>query len=104
MPRNSDIEIAWRQAIVIEPNGRRTVTTSGFIRELAKVNWIWSPRQANQWIERNPFHGVKSCKPKRPLEPVNASRFFTILSDSISQSALIQYYRLKWQGWDNPGN
>ncbi|SLT73958.1 Uncharacterised protein [Klebsiella pneumoniae] len=27
MPRNSDIEIAWRQAIVIEPNGRRTVTT-----------------------------------------------------------------------------
>lgn len=40
MPRNSDIEIAWRQAIVIEPNGRRTVTTSGFIRELAKVNWI----------------------------------------------------------------
>lgn len=28
MPRNSDIEIAWRQAIVIEPNGRRTVTTS----------------------------------------------------------------------------
>ena len=51
MPRNSDIEIAWRQAIVIEPNGRRTVTTSGFVRELAKVNWIWSPRQANQWIE-----------------------------------------------------
>ena len=43
---------------------------------------------------------MKSCKPKRPLEPVNASRFFTILSDSISQSALIQYYRLKWQGWD----
>ena len=51
MPRNSDIEIAWRQAIVIESNGRRTVTTSGFIRELAKVNWIWSPRQANRWIE-----------------------------------------------------
>ncbi len=51
MPRNSDIEIAWRQATIIEPNGRRTVTTSRFLRELAKVNWIWSPRQANQWIE-----------------------------------------------------
>lgn len=51
MPRNSDIETAWRQAIVSEPNGRRTVTTSGFIQELAKVNWHWSPRQANQWIE-----------------------------------------------------
>lgn len=51
MPRNSDIEMAWRQAIVIESNGRRTVTTSGLIFELAKVNRIWSPRQANQWIE-----------------------------------------------------
>ncbi|VEB03738.1 polysaccharide deacetylase family protein [Klebsiella pneumoniae] len=62
------------------------------------------PRNKRSRSPRNPFHGVKSCKPKRPLEPVNASRFFTILSDSISQSALIQYYRLKWQGWDNPGN
>lgn len=53
MPRNSDIEIAWRQAIVIEPNGRRTVTTSGFIQELAKVNWHWSPRQANQLYNPN---------------------------------------------------
>lgn len=51
MPRNSDTEMAWRNAIVIEQNDRRTVTTSGFIRELAKVNWIWSPRQTNQRIE-----------------------------------------------------
>ncbi|HGV5113779.1 TPA: DNA polymerase V, partial [Klebsiella pneumoniae] len=34
-------------------NGRRTVTTSGFIRELAKLNWIWSAHQANQWIEQD---------------------------------------------------
>ena len=70
-------------------------------------NYAQPPAQQTppqQQKPRNPFHGVKSCKPKRPLEPVNASRFFTILSDSISQSALIQYYRLKWQGWDNPGN
>ncbi len=37
MPRNSDIEIARRQAIVIEPNGRRTVTTSGFIQNSQKL-------------------------------------------------------------------
>ena len=61
-------------------------------------NYAQPPAQQTQQKPRNPFHGVKSCKPKRPLEPVNASRFFTILSDSISQSALIQYYRLKWQG------
>lgn len=70
-------------------------------------NYAQPPAQQTapqQQKPRNPFHGVKYCKPKRPLEPVNASRFFTILSDSISQSALIQYYRLKWQGWDNPDN
>lgn len=37
MPRNSDIETAWRQAIVSEPNGRRTVTTSGFIQNSQKL-------------------------------------------------------------------
>jgi hypothetical protein len=26
---------------------------------------------------RNPFRGVKFCKPKHPPEPVYASRFFT---------------------------
>ena len=50
-------------------------------------NYAQPPAQQTQQKPRNPFHGVKSCKPKRPLEPVNASRFFTILSDSISQSA-----------------
>ncbi|MBZ7262499.1 DNA polymerase V [Klebsiella oxytoca] len=51
MARNSDIEIAWRKAIVIEQTGRRTVTTSRFLRELAEHGWVWSPRQANKWIE-----------------------------------------------------
>ena len=53
---------------------------------------------------RNPFRGVKQCKSKRPPEPVSASRFFTILSESITQSTLVQYYQLKWQGWDKPTN
>ena len=53
---------------------------------------------------RNPFRGVKQCKSKRPPEPINASRFFTILSESISKSTLVQYYQLKWQGWDTPTN
>lgn len=53
---------------------------------------------------RNPFRGVKYCKLKHPPEPVYASRFFSILSESIIQSALVQYYQLKWQGWDTPTN
>ncbi|SUQ58395.1 Uncharacterised protein [Raoultella terrigena] len=51
MPRLYEIEVACRNAIVIEPNGRRILITRRFLQELEKVNWHWSPRQANQWIE-----------------------------------------------------
>ena len=51
MPRLYEIETACRAAIVIEPNGRRTITTRRFLAELERYNWHWSPRQANQWIE-----------------------------------------------------
>lgn len=51
MPGYYEIETAWRAAIRREPNARQTVTTENFVRELEKVNWHWSPRQANQWIE-----------------------------------------------------
>lgn len=51
---------------------------------------------------RNPFRGVKLCKPKQPQQPVYASRFFTVLGDSIAHSTLVQYMQLQWQGWDQP--
>jgi hypothetical protein len=52
MARRSDIEHSFRQAIVFGPkNGQRTVTTAGFVRELAKRNWNWTLKEANQWIE-----------------------------------------------------
>jgi hypothetical protein len=51
MPRRYEIEIAFRTAIVIAPNGRRTVKTVYFVRELRKVNWKFSLRDANAWIE-----------------------------------------------------
>ncbi|MFV0261655.1 MAG: divergent polysaccharide deacetylase family protein [Kluyvera sp.] len=50
---------------------------------------------------RNPFRGVKLCQPKKPLEPVYASRFFNVLSESITHSTLVQYMQLQWQGWQN---
>lgn len=52
---------------------------------------------------RNPFHGVKLCKPKKPLKPVYASRFFNVLSESITHSTLVQYMQLQWQGWSSSG-
>jgi hypothetical protein len=51
MGRRDDIAWAFRQAVQIDPRGLRTVTTSQFVRELAKYNWDWSLRQANEWIE-----------------------------------------------------
>lgn len=51
MPRAYEIESAFRSAIKHEPSGRRTVRTTDFVRELRQVNWDWTCRKANQWIE-----------------------------------------------------
>lgn len=59
------------------------------------------PAQSQPTAPRNPFRGVKLCKPKKPLEPVYASRFFNVLSESITHSTLVQYMQLQWQGWQN---
>ncbi len=61
-----------------------------------------SPSPQEPATPRNPFRGVKQCRVKHLPEPVNASRFFTILRESISESTLVKYYQLQWQGWDNP--
>ena len=51
MPRQNDIETAFNTAINHEPNGRRTVTTEDFVKHLARSNWDWSLKEANEWIE-----------------------------------------------------
>ncbi|WP_342323061.1 divergent polysaccharide deacetylase family protein [Kosakonia sp. BYX6] len=48
---------------------------------------------------RNPFHGVKVCKAKQRPEPVYASRFFSVVGESVSESMLVQYFQHQWQGW-----
>jgi Uncharacterized protein conserved in bacteria len=48
---------------------------------------------------RNPFRGVKLCQPKQPLAPVPSHRFFSVIADSVNESALVNYYRHQWQGW-----
>ena len=45
MPRRYDIETA--SAVVVEPSGRRALRTVDFVRELKKVNWDSSLRDAN---------------------------------------------------------
>ena len=48
---------------------------------------------------RNPFRGVKSCKPKQPPAPVYATRFFSVIGESIGESTLVKYVQQQWQGW-----
>lgn len=48
---------------------------------------------------KNPFRGVQICKPKQPPEPVYATRFFTVIGESVSQSSLVTYLQHQWQGW-----
>lgn len=51
MPRKYEIESAFRAAVVFEQSGRRIVTTQEFVNQLTAVNWNWTLKEANQWIE-----------------------------------------------------
>lgn len=51
MPREYEIKQAFREAIKRAENGRTTVTTQDFVKELNSVNWCWSLKEANEWIE-----------------------------------------------------
>ena len=48
---------------------------------------------------RSPFRGVKRCVPKHPPEPVYATRFFSVIGESVSNSTLVKYVQQQWQGW-----
>lgn len=74
------------------------VKASSLLNE-PQVDTSTPPKNTVPGAPRNPFRGVNLCKPKKPLEPVYANRFFEVLSESISQSTLIVYFQHQWQGW-----
>ena len=51
MPRKSDIHSAFVAAVQQNPKGYQCLHTDDFIRELAKVHWHFSQKDANEWIE-----------------------------------------------------
>lgn len=51
MPRRSDIHAAFVAAVQQNPKGYQWLRTDDFIRELAKVHWHFSQKDANEWIE-----------------------------------------------------
>ncbi|EKQ8286893.1 divergent polysaccharide deacetylase family protein, partial [Salmonella enterica] len=38
-------------------------------------------------------------KPKKPLQPVYATRFFSVIGESITQSSVVTWFQHQWQGW-----
>lgn len=64
MAKRYEIESAFRPAVVVEPGGRRTLRTVDFVRELKKVNWDFSLRDANALIEA----GIITFKDISPTE------------------------------------
>ncbi len=50
-------------------------------------------------VNSPPFRGVTLCAPKQPPEPVYMTRYFSVIGESISQSTLVKYVQLQWQGW-----
>ena len=60
---------------------------------------VLTPPTSQPQAPRNPFRGVKLCKLKKAPERVDATRFFSVLSESISESPLVKYVQGQWQGW-----
>lgn len=71
-----NIEIAWYASIQQEPNGRKTVTTQRFVQQLSKVNWNWTMKQANEWIEWyvTTFRDVSTQEGETYLSAVQSKR------------------------------
>jgi len=51
MPRDYEIMIAFRQAIKRDAEGRLTISTLDFVKELGLMNWHYTLNSANKWIE-----------------------------------------------------
>ncbi|MCH9267729.1 DNA polymerase V [Pantoea ananatis] len=51
MPCDYEIMIAFRLAFKRDSAGRFTLSTLDFLRELDRLNWHYTLRAANKWIE-----------------------------------------------------
>jgi len=50
MARREDVSVAFNISIERNAKGALSVTTVRFVKELEKVNHLWTARQANEWI------------------------------------------------------
>ncbi|KNC11850.1 DNA polymerase V [Pantoea sp. RIT-PI-b] len=51
MPRDYEIMMAFKLAMKRDASGRFTISTLDFVSELERLNWHYTLRAANSWIE-----------------------------------------------------
>jgi len=51
MLREDERETAFRNAVKRDHQGRYTVTTCDFVNELARLDWHFTLKEANRWVE-----------------------------------------------------
>lgn len=64
MPRDYEIQDAFRLAIKRDSRGRYTVSTLDFVRKLHQLNWHFTAMEANKWIEahKSDFRDVSTSE------------------------------------------
>ena len=58
MPRDYEIMMAFKQAMKRDALGRFTISTLDFVGELERLNWHYTLRSANSWIEMRVVDGL----------------------------------------------
>lgn len=96
-PHPSTVRVL-QQMLPTLPSDITLVRPSDLLNE-PQVDTSTPNRKHGSSTPRNPFRGVKRCVPKHAPEPVYATRFFSVIGESMSQSTLVQYFQHQWQGW-----
>ncbi|MHA0866785.1 divergent polysaccharide deacetylase family protein [Enterobacter wuhouensis] len=97
-PHPSTVRVL-QQMLPTLPSDITLVRPSDLLNEPQVDTSTSNSRQPAPSTPRNPFRGVKRCLPKQPLEPVYATRFFSVIGESIGESTLVKYVQNQWQGW-----
>lgn len=98
-PHPSTVRVLQQMVYNLPPDITLVRPSSLLNEPLVDTSTPNNTRPGKQSPPRNPFRGVKVCKPKQPLEPVYTTLYFKIISESIAESALVKYLQHQWQGW-----
>lgn len=96
-PHPSTVRVLQQMVYNLPPD--ITLVKASSLLSEPQVDTSTPPKNTVPDAPRNPFTGAEVCKAANPPAQVPASRFFEVLSESISQSTLVVYFEHQWQGW-----